>query len=360
VIPFAHRFWSFGKNNSKVSKMNEKIGLSSIVTCFEPGTIGTKVINKDKFIFYLEVAIQSHELNEPEANGQYDCIRLRDEVNEFVSCGVGLRSTDTDDHVLRSYRGRVNSYLKRSKAVQTDKTEVTVYTRQAYLDDPQVNGDELKRIEDSDYTHVLVSVRAGTNDGSPLTPGRLVANLAGGNNNVKTLTLEDIFAQAKDAIAFDDKYSVVADVLNKSMIENLMEYHGFYIDPVFGEFDEFKSFGMGNVNAPKLLTKVDECFEIDYSDGKEFTTYLLAQKEKAAQKLTIKIWSSPEDADQDESFEEPWVYDAHSFVVWVDTVILQGYKSDKPQPSVLEALEIAKDKGYDIVTSINNNDIIVI
>ena len=97
----------------------------------------------------------------------------------FVSAGVGPQSTNPTDYVCRLHRGHVGAYLKREHAAPITGCAVVVYTREAYLANPEITAMEAYRIGDA--THVLVAVLAFAGPEAPLTPHRLVANLAGGN-----------------------------------------------------------------------------------------------------------------------------------------------------------------------------------
>jgi hypothetical protein len=56
-----------------------------------------------------------------------------------------------------------------------------------------------------------VAVLAFAGPKAPLTPYRLVHNLAGGNNEVEAWTKEDILTKAKESLAYWNEWVVVAD-----------------------------------------------------------------------------------------------------------------------------------------------------
>ena len=206
-----------------------KIACANIVTAFDENALGTKVQNRQEFMRLLADAVAAHDFSVDDQPGQA-LITLPDEACEYVSAGVGPRSDNPGDYTLRFYRGRVNAYLRREFAVPVESVRVVIYTRDAYLSDPDVVADpgELDRIGDA--THVLVAVLASAGDDAPLGVGRLVANIAGGNKEWvwgkdrledDTSDLESatqlyrhvmkIERAACAAIAYEDKWSVVAD-----------------------------------------------------------------------------------------------------------------------------------------------------
>ena len=131
----------------------------------------------------------------------------------FVSAGVGRRSAEPEDYVLRANRGRVNAYLRRSAAAQVESLACIIYTREAYLADPDVREDmeEFDRITRSDATHVLVAILAAAGPKAPLTPIRFVENLAGGNREALLWSADEIRQKATAIAEYDRDWVVVAD-----------------------------------------------------------------------------------------------------------------------------------------------------
>jgi hypothetical protein len=137
-------------------------------------------------------------------------IHLPKETNAFVSLGVGPRSKNPKDYVLREHRGIVGPYLKREFAAPVTGVALVVYTRDAYIRDPDITPEEVERI--GDVTHIIVAVLAYAGpESSPLPPYRLVWNLAGGNLEALTYTADEIRAKAKEAINYDNLWVSVAD-----------------------------------------------------------------------------------------------------------------------------------------------------
>jgi len=211
------------------------IGLADIVTAFDENTIGSKVLDKEKFMFCLANAITNYPWWACRQPGQ-GYIALGQEVCSFVSSGVGHRTQDPDDYVIRVNRGDVGMYLKRYRtitihekiesangaktfsrtirktlAIPVDKVFTVVYTLDAYLRDPDCSEDERKRVMDMGFTHVLVAVLASNGKPSTLTAHRFVWNLAGGNNEALAWTADEIRQKAKEIKEFTSEWSVVAD-----------------------------------------------------------------------------------------------------------------------------------------------------
>ena len=130
-----------------------------------------------------------------------------------MSAGVGLRAEGgPEDYVLREWRGEVKAFLKRKFAAPVESLSVVVYTVAAYLADPQVDQSEREDIRNGGATHVIVAVLANAGPKPPAySPGRLVANLAGGNKDALAWDADTIREKASEAQAYADEWSVVAD-----------------------------------------------------------------------------------------------------------------------------------------------------
>lgn len=190
---------------------NVKLFISTIVTAFKPITIGTKVIAEDKFLQSILGSITNYDFNSCRIPGQA-LIHVPEAIS-FVSGGIGRNRDNPDDYVLRSYRGKVHAYLKREFAEPVTDCNVVVYTRSAYLSDPDIDEDptEASNIRESDCTHVLVAVLASSGIPSRLSPYRFVKNLAGGNHEALSWTGDEIRDKAKEIAADVDGWSLVAD-----------------------------------------------------------------------------------------------------------------------------------------------------
>lgn len=195
-----------------MANQNSTIAITNVLSAMAERTVGTKVLDREGFIAVLSEAVESHDFTADRVLGQ-GYIPLPETAFELVSAGVGRRSADVEDYILAEHRGRVNVYLRRDKAAQVESLACIVYTREAYLADPEVREDaeEFERITRSDASHVLVAVLASAGPRAPLTPHRLLSNLAGGNREAEVWTVDEIRAKAKEVLAYDDEWVVVAD-----------------------------------------------------------------------------------------------------------------------------------------------------
>jgi hypothetical protein len=191
--------------------MDNKIILmpSSIWKAYDEHCIGSKVKLTYPFEIKVREAIRTHDTSKDRAEGQHF---LPISVEGIVSCGVGLNTRFPEDYVLRNWRGRVQPFLKREHALPLSSCSVIVYTKQAYLNDPQIDEAEAERVNASDATHILVALLANAK-GVPNAYGtyRLVSNLAGGNNAFENITIEEIKEQAAASLQYEDTWCVVAD-----------------------------------------------------------------------------------------------------------------------------------------------------
>jgi hypothetical protein len=192
------------------------ISLSSIVSAFSKDCIGTKVKPKyqEQFLLALADAIEKHNFSKDIIPGQ-SILDLKN-CNDSIFPGVGKSSLDVKDYVLRSYRGKVSAYLKRSKAIHTPIINVraVVYTTSAYIDDPDINETpgEAERIIKENPTHVLVAVLSDLQGKkSVFSPYRLAKNMAGGNHEFLKMDADQLRQKAIEVCEDVDSWSVVAD-----------------------------------------------------------------------------------------------------------------------------------------------------
>lgn len=186
--------------------------IAAINSSFSEATIGTRVTDPAAFYEHLTRAVAAHDASRDRTPGQHYIV-LPEAAVATVSAGVGRSTTNPDDYVLRCYRGVVSAFLKRERAAKVENLAVVVYTRSAYLSDPEVSNDlaEVRRIEASDCTHVIVAVLASAGPRPPRSPYRLLKCLAGGNKDAETWTLEEVKQQAQASVNYFDEWCTVAD-----------------------------------------------------------------------------------------------------------------------------------------------------
>lgn len=189
------------------------LDISNILTAFDKEVIGSKVTKPVRFINALRKKIVETDFDAQRVPGQA-YFPLPEGV-DYVSCGVGRGTGNPEDYVIRKHRGNVGLYLKREHAAKTKDLAVVVYTKEAYVNDPDVQEDpnELQRAEDSPADYFLVAVLASAGEASPLTPGRFVRNLAGGNKEALDWTADEIHEKAQEIVSYydDDGWMTVAD-----------------------------------------------------------------------------------------------------------------------------------------------------
>lgn len=183
--------------------------VSNVCSAFSPnGNVGTRVTNLGGFFTALSLALQTYNIANDRVHGQHFVVVP--EVMPYVSAGVGRRGAfGTAQYVVREHRGRMEAFLKRQYAAPLTGVAVVVYTKEAYMADPEVTLTEIAAL--GNCTHVVVAVLGFAGPTPPLSPYRFVSNLAGGNNEALTYTADDIRRMAKDIKAYDDEWCVVAD-----------------------------------------------------------------------------------------------------------------------------------------------------
>lgn len=188
-----------------LSRPKRGITVANICTAFDKKTIGTKVLAHKEAIKCIEDYIDSFDWPE---NGQ--AVIPAPELIPVLRSGNAPISKDPDDYVLKLYRGKVDKFIKGDLAeeVAIKTCLLIVYTKDAYLADPDVAGDdkagiprddlEYARVEAMDCSHVIVAIIASGSDApSTVSPFRFVANLAGGNKDYEAYTKEDLVELAK-------------------------------------------------------------------------------------------------------------------------------------------------------------------
>jgi hypothetical protein len=181
---------------------------------FETACVGTRVAFPMQQFVQEFVAQAVNSWKGPDrAPGQH-FIQLK--LNEYMLgkflSGVGRRTTDPKEYFPALWRGEVVLLGRRKLAEPTTGVAVIVYTREAYLNDPQID-EAGRRWLDPRTTHVLVDVLAFSNTiGSPqLSPHRFVRNMAGGNNTQLTASADELRAEAQLVAAYDASYVTVGD-----------------------------------------------------------------------------------------------------------------------------------------------------
>ena len=181
-------------------------------TAFDANTIGSKVESgfKGSFKSLLAQAVAKHDTKWDREPGQHFIV-MPDEAHHMVSAGDGKATDSVNHYHLRSYRGRVEPYLHREMAGTTTFCACIVYTREAYLRDPDVVREGRGSKLSDDCTHVIVAVIASSTPEAPLTPWRFVANLGGGNREAERWSADEIRAKAAVVADYWSRYAVVAD-----------------------------------------------------------------------------------------------------------------------------------------------------
>lgn len=147
------------------------------------GVIGAKVLNPSDFKAIVAARVPGFlENTKPDEDGEWS-IDLKADVLPLLSSGMGRRSNDLEDYVVRKFRGRVGLYLKREFAMAPRRCEVGVVTKETYVTEHRyhMQQDGLTDAELENVTHVVVSVRifAGPDTArTPTKPHSFIAKLS--------------------------------------------------------------------------------------------------------------------------------------------------------------------------------------
>ena len=181
-----------------------KFAFSNVLNCFAATVIGTKVVAKEAFMTALNAAMANFEIPD---NGQ--CFVPLTCLDTVVS-GVAKRENLSEgDIITREWRGGEEEFAVRSKAEPAESLAAIVYTREAYVNDPQVDEAEIEQIGDADY--VLVAVLASVGPRPEVSVRRFEANLAGGNNAYSEMSAEEVEDLRKRVYEYNEVWITVAD-----------------------------------------------------------------------------------------------------------------------------------------------------
>ena len=178
--------------------------------------VGSKILNPEEFRKRLVTEIIRHDHKSDSAPGQH-VVTLSYETIEAsgIVCGIGLRTNNLNDYIIRSWRGQVGLYLKRECAVPVEMCRVIVYTKEAMIADPDVDEDyknEIMNSPDHKYvSHYLIALLADGPEPSARSPLRLTAAIGGHNNEYENASIEKIKSDCLESYNYATKWEVVSD-----------------------------------------------------------------------------------------------------------------------------------------------------
>lgn len=175
---------------------------------FTPEAIGTFVRAPVSLQRDIEMALETYEFPE---NGQ-GFVSLPESAWANVLPGVARRTTNPEDYKNALHRGKVGQFLRRDLVALPALSGVAaiVYTREAFLADPQTSDEEKQAFIEAGYTHVWVTTLAFAGPKPPVTSWRFVVNLAGGNAAYAEMTKEKLVEMAQSIEAYEAEWAVVA------------------------------------------------------------------------------------------------------------------------------------------------------
>jgi len=144
-------------------------------------------------------------------NGQ-GVVPVPEEAWGCVIPGLARRTTNPDDYKNVLHRGKVEQVLDRNKVVLPALTGVAaiVYTKEAYLADPQTSEEEKAAFIRYKHTHCWVATMSWTGPRPPWNAWRSIFSLAGGNAAYADKSIEELVAEAQAEEAYESEWCVVA------------------------------------------------------------------------------------------------------------------------------------------------------
>ena len=137
---------------------NYKIAVAVDCPAFDVGAIGARVKDGAAFAKHLADAIGAFDWNTCDPPGRA-YLELPKEAHALVHSGVGTRTDNPGDYLVRFHQGAVRLFLKRNLCAPIDSVAANVYTVDAYLA-LNLSDTERARISGLGCTHVIVAVLA--------------------------------------------------------------------------------------------------------------------------------------------------------------------------------------------------------
>ena len=183
------------------------IKVSSVCHAFDASCVGTRVISAHHHVLMACIAKELASYEMP-TNGK-GIVGLPGSSYGLLFSGdterAGLKASD---FIVREWRGEMMMFAKRRGTRPQDPSfaAAIVYTKAAYLTDPEVDDEERARMEDA--THVLVAVLGSRGPKPTLSSARFVRNLAGGNASFAPgeRSYTDLVSMAKEIVAYESAY----------------------------------------------------------------------------------------------------------------------------------------------------------
>jgi hypothetical protein len=185
----------------------------------ESGVIGTRVLSTDAFLKGLAQKIEYAERDgrmqgwQGKVDGHF--VIPCPELQGLVSPGIGIRTNDPNDYILVFHREGMVPFLKRAKALSvTDcqgelEMEVILYSFEAFLCDGDVRNTPLSEWAKKERpAYVIIAIHSPA---SPPTPWRFTLNAAGGNEEYKEFTADELRQKAAESAEFWKRFCTVAD-----------------------------------------------------------------------------------------------------------------------------------------------------
>lgn len=161
--------------------------ISDVCQAFDERAVGTRLNlskNKHEFLDILGNIVLPMDPAKEKVYGQHFVV-LPKELYHFFSAGDGPKIKDPSAYHVRMWRGEPSMFMKREYAGEVKFLAAVVYTRSAYMLDPDFEKkpeEEQKRFERSLHNRVVVAIIASSGPAAPVTPNAFVHNIAGGNN----------------------------------------------------------------------------------------------------------------------------------------------------------------------------------
>ncbi len=178
---------------------------------FGNAAVGTRIAEPGPLAGALGAAVADYVFPD---NGQGFItldLEVHPSIAEYVQAGVAPVSDIPADYVVRSHRGEIITVLRREAAADLtpDGVAVIVYTREAFLADPDTSDEEKAAFVEAGHTHCWVTTLAFKGPPPPLGSRRFVRNLAGGNAAYADKTAFELRTEAAAIAEYEAQWCVV-------------------------------------------------------------------------------------------------------------------------------------------------------
>ncbi|KKW28677.1 MAG: hypothetical protein UY72_C0064G0005 [Candidatus Uhrbacteria bacterium GW2011_GWD2_52_7] len=179
----------------------------------ESRVVGYKIPDLEAFIAAVKDAFVNPDLNEV-TPGEF--VISKPEISRLVKPGIGKRSNNPEDYVLRNHRGKVGAFLKREFAIPYADYNVIIWTLPRFSKESTESPsdfEDLTKFMKSGCTHALVGAKAASAvvDAEDFVRNIMDTPRQDFFTHPFEVLVDDVRNSAQRVTTFYDMWSLVAD-----------------------------------------------------------------------------------------------------------------------------------------------------